>query len=800
MTAANRFQAWVAAGFPASSILSVTPPGCPLAETSEIRPDDRGKAPGRRNRVGSWGGYDWRAYAASAADLDAWDAARANIGLKTEWWPALDCDVDEPELAAAIARLAAEVLGAAPARGRAGSARWLRLYRWAWPGAKMSLAWRRGAAGGTPAALEKVELLGDGQQCVVQGLHPSGTSLRWDRRPRPAELVEIDADAIARFFDQLAALVEIYGGEALVHEAGAVGDRREIRARPEGVPAALRAEMAAVASAIPCEDLDYHAWVKHLAAWKAWSGGDETIYAEIVEEWSGRYGDNTPEATRKRWDSFSAVSVGGDFLVSSARAGGYAGPGTALVDFPPLSAAELAAAEGARVAAVAPDLVPEVPASWILRYVYVLAVERYVDLETMQMLSETAFKRLYSAYGHPSDSRNNAAMIWQLHAEARKVASLTYRPGEARFVIDEGRECLNVWQACSLQLPEVATDADISPWLAHAAYLLPDAAERSMVLDWAAYRLQRLDRKVNFALCFGGDEGIGKNLLMSVLHGGLGVANVKGIDQADVEGQWSDWAGNCVLVVIEELHHFGEFGVNKIKKYITVPPTRVRINTKNIAQYEVPNTAAILAYTNHRDALRLDRGDRRWLVVWSGARPREAVYYSALAGWLEGGGDAAVVRWLLSRDLSAFDAQGRAPMTAAKQEMRELAAHPVEAWVRMAIEEAIPPFAADLVRVDSVVEALPRHLAVHKPTLKRVAAGIRAAGGEALGQFRLGWRKGMAEVGAERIVIWAIREGARYAAMTREDVVEAFWLQTDPPMTQAGLDLIESLRNPGKAH
>lgn len=784
---ADRLQAWWSAGWRA--LLPIIPADAPLAAD---RPAMRAKSPGLRRADGRWSPLlKWQQLTPAEADIASWDACGAQVGLRLDGLLVLDLDEDDPRLAAAAAAAIEMFAPATAVRGRTGSSRAAWFFRYDGDATPSSGALWYGNED-RKGALQV--FVGNKHQMVVAGPHRDGGRYGWVGLGTPAKilaaLAPIGADEVLTILDAVVAAVRELGARpsplamkpAAVASDRPIGDRQLLAADPDEAEKAL--------FSLDCgEIVDRDDWVKVSHAYKAAVGGDEARYARYFE-WCRGWDANTDDDIAKMWNGIAVARIGADWLFSfAALRGTYRGAGNAVRDF---GAVEVSGEQD--------DSGETSPGTWIARYVYVLAVERYVDLETMQMLSETAFKRLYSAYGHPSDSRNNAAMIWQLHAEARKVASLTYRPGEARFVIDEGRECLNVWQACGLSLPDSVSDADISLWLEHAAYLLPDAVERSMVLDWAAYRLQRLDRKVNFALCFGGDEGIGKNLLMSVLHDGLGLANVKGIDQADVEGQWSDWAGNCVLVVIEELHHFGEFGVNKIKKYITVPPTRVRINTKNIAQYEVPNTAAILAYTNHRDALRLDRGDRRWLVVWSGARPREASYYSALAGWLGCGGDAAVVRWLLSRDLSAFDAQGRAPVTAAKQEMRELAAHPVEAWVRMAIEEAIPPFAADLVRIDTVLEALPRHLSVHKPTLKRVAAGMRAAGGEPLGQFRLGWRTGLVEAAVERAVIWAIREGGRYAALPREQIVEAFWLQTDPPLTQAGIEMIESLKNPGKAH
>lgn len=774
---ADRLKAWWSAGWRA--LLPIIPADAPLAAD---RPAMRAKSPGLRRADGRWSPLlKWQQLTPAEADIACWDACGAQVGLRLDGLLVLDLDEDDPRLAAAAAAAIEMFAPATAVRGRTGSSRAAWFFRYDGEAAPSSGALWYGDED-RKGALQV--FAGGKRQMVVAGPHRDGGRYGWVGLGTPAKilaaLAPIGADEVLTILDAVVAAVRGLGARpsplamkpAAVAGDRPIGDKQLLAADPDEAEKAL--------FSLDCgEIVDRDDWVKVSHAYKAAVGGDEARYARYFE-WCRGWDANTDDDIAKMWNGIAVARIGADWLFSfAALRGTYRGAGNAVRDF---GAVEVSGGQD--------DSGETSPGTWISRYVYVLAVERYVDLETMQMLSETAFKRLYSAYGHPSDSRNNAAMIWQLHAEARKVASLTYRPGEPRFVVDEGRECLNTWRAPDIALPEVATASDVAPWLAHATYLVPDLVERELVFDWMAYRLQRLDRKVNFALCLGGDEGIGKNLLMSVLHYGLGQPNIKGVDQADIEGSWTDWAGNCVLVVIEELHHFGETGVNKIKKYITVPPTHVRINIKNIAQYDVPNAAAILAYTNHRDALRLDNGDRRWMVVWSDARPREEEYYAALAGWLAGGGGAAVVRWLLSRDLSSFAAQGRAPMTAAKQEMRELAAHPVEAWVTMAALEALPPLGAGLVRIDAVLEALPRHLATYRPSLNRVANGLRAAGGKALGQFRLG------RATSARTVIWAVRDVERYADMEREAIVAAFWAQDEPPVTQVGLDFIEQIKRP----
>jgi hypothetical protein len=111
------------------------------------------------------------------ARLDPPEAATAaprldalNTGILCDGLRAIDIDVDDLSRADQLEKLAMEMLGPAPVRGRADSARRLLLYR---------------AAEGEPhkrdikGSLGKVEVLGRGQQFVAYGTHQGGEAYQW---------------------------------------------------------------------------------------------------------------------------------------------------------------------------------------------------------------------------------------------------------------------------------------------------------------------------------------------------------------------------------------------------------------------------------------------------------------------------------------------------------------------------------------------------------------------------------------------------------------------------------------------
>lgn len=148
-----------------TDLISVTPPKCLVAENSHIRHEDCGKVPGLYGPEG-WYGYDWRKAAnPTHADVTRWAKHKANVGLRAGAFPAIDIDCTNQALSNVIRGLALTHLGMAPERVGSAPKRLL-MYKTSEPFRRMRLWIKLGN--------EKhlIEVLGDGQQYVVAGVHP----------------------------------------------------------------------------------------------------------------------------------------------------------------------------------------------------------------------------------------------------------------------------------------------------------------------------------------------------------------------------------------------------------------------------------------------------------------------------------------------------------------------------------------------------------------------------------------------------------------------------------------------------
>jgi hypothetical protein len=188
----------------------------------------------------------------------------------------------------------------------------------------------------------------------------------------------------------------------------------------------------------------------------------------------------------------------------------------------------------------------------------------------------------------------------------------------------------------------------------------------------------------------------------------VGSRNTVRPSNEEVVSHWTAWMEGSQLAVIEELMALGRKEVaNRLKPAITDPT--IRIEEKNCPLYSIPNCLNFISFTNHENALPIEHGDRRWLVVFSPARPRDNAYYQGLFEFLDGDGASYVKHWLLKRKVT-LNPHGVAPFTAGKEAMRRLSIGDAEAYLLELFEERQPPFDFDLVRVDELVDAVPSAL------------------------------------------------------------------------------------------
>lgn len=295
----NHFAALWQLGY--RHLIPIVPPGAPVSEKSTLfkkvgtPQDSRGKTPGIRGRDGLWRGMGWIHFEATEADLATWHAMGAGVGLKCgrDGMIAIDADTLDVKLANLIHDVIKDELGLLPVRvGNRPKAAYL--CRVDEPLPYMRVEFGR----------ERVEVLTEGRQVVLEGLHPkTGAPYYW-LRPLPSwsDLPVFPAAKIVALLERLrgvlpeASEVKREGGleRAEVDQDSLRGDPDLVRRAVEALP--NTSELF----------LSRESWRDVGYAIKAALPDDPAAALELFQDWCARWkdGTNDPAYVEAEWRRF----------------------------------------------------------------------------------------------------------------------------------------------------------------------------------------------------------------------------------------------------------------------------------------------------------------------------------------------------------------------------------------------------------------------------------------------------------------------------------------------------------------
>jgi hypothetical protein len=228
---------------------------------------------------------------------------------------------------------------------------------------------------------------------------------------------------------------------------------------------------------------------------------------------------------------------------------------------------------------------------------------------------------------------------------------------EGGWVDHQGAKTFNTYKPPPARNP--AGDArKAGPWVELLRDVYPDHADH--IAAYLAHLIQYPGVKINHALVMVGAPGIGKDTLLEPLSHGLGEWNFKDIKPHNVAGPHNDYL-KCLCIRINETHDLGDVSrftfYENTKTMIAAPPAMVRINTKYVPQYYIPNVNGTIMTTNHgTDGLYLEADDRRHYVAGSEitSADYEDGYLPGIWQWYADGGLDHVVAYLAELDLAVL--------------------------------------------------------------------------------------------------------------------------------------------------
>lgn len=323
------------------------------------------------------------------------------------------------------------------------------------------------------------------------------------------------------------------------------------------------------------------------------------------------------------------------------------------------------------------------------KFVYVADPGLVINQQTQSKTSPAAFRDHVAStesYREPSLNKDGtiaydqvaASAAWLKWPQRKEVHRLTYQPGADRFITNSPA-LYNTWTGWGVQ-PQAG---DHQPFIQLLDHLFTGAEPeaKQWFLRWCAYPLKYPGSKLfSSAVLHGIRHGTGKSFVGYTL-GKIYGENFTEINQADLHSGFNEWAESRQFVMGDDIS-----GSNKrqdadlLKKLIT--QQRLRINTKYVPSYSVPDCINYLFTANHPDSFFLEDDDRRFFIHEVQVGPMSQDFYKEYELWLDTGGAAAVFDYLLKLNLDDFDSAAPAFKTSAKERMIANVQSDLATWVR----------------------------------------------------------------------------------------------------------------------
>jgi hypothetical protein len=205
------------------------------------------------------------------------------------------------------------------------------------------------------------------------------------------------------------------------------------------------------------------------------------------------------------------------------------------------------------------------------------------------------------------------------------------------------------------------------------------------VINWLAFCVQFPASQPEVALVFRGGRGTGKGTLARLMLGlfgghGLHIANGKLLT-----GDFNGHLRNTLFLFVDEGFWAGDKSGEGVLKALITEPT-ITINGKGKDAFSTTNYLKIMFASNDEWVVPAGADERRYQVNdVPNIVQNDHKYFEKLNAWIDDGGDAAWLDFLLGRDLSAFNPR-IVPNTAALNRQKLASMSAFDRWVLEMLE------------------------------------------------------------------------------------------------------------------
>lgn len=254
--------------------------------------------------------------------------------------------------------------------------------------------------------------------------------------------------------------------------------------------------------------------------------------------------------------------------------------------------------------------------------------------------------------------------------------------GYGEIVERRGSKVINMFKGLTIN----PVEGDTSLFHDYMDRLFECQGDKEIVLDYMAAMIQHCGgEKIKHGPFIQGVQGNGKSTIGKIVRKIIGEEVCAIPSNGDINERYNGWALGKLFATVEEVKVKGFEVMDSLKTLITEDSISYRLMKTD--SFLADNRCNFMFFSNHKDALLIDRNERRYSVFFTKQQTVEDLardfggdpdsednsngpgvkYFDKLYEWLNDGGYANICHELIERDISSFSL-GRAPRTSNLQE------------------------------------------------------------------------------------------------------------------------------------
>ncbi|WP_296029660.1 DUF5906 domain-containing protein [uncultured Alcanivorax sp.] len=257
--------------------------------------------------------------------------------------------------------------------------------------------------------------------------------------------------------------------------------------------------------------------------------------------------------------------------------------------------------------------------------------------------------------GHPTEKP--LGKWWLEHPARREYLALRFFPGRP----EELDGYLNMWRGWAV----TPRPGDWSLMREHIRLILAsgDDACADYIERWASWAIQNPSEPAEVALVLKGGRGTGKGIFARALKHLFGQHGLQVNSPAQLTGRFNAHLRDCCLLFADEAIAPGDKAAESVLKGLITEP-ELTIEGKGVNLVQARNRLHVVMASNEEWVVPAGIDERRFAVFEvSSEHAQDSDYFKAIADQLKGGGLAAMLHDLLSRELGDWHPRRNVPQT-----------------------------------------------------------------------------------------------------------------------------------------